>query len=376
MKVGITGQNGFIGTHLYNLLGMKEDILRIDFRREYFQDAQKLEEFVTSCDTIVHLAALNRHNDPEEIYTTNVSLVQKIISACEQTNARPHIIFSSSTQEEQDNPYGRSKRKGREIFDTWAEKVGAQFTGLVIPNVYGPFGEPFYNSVISTFCYKLTHNEEPEVHVDNSLDLIFVNELIEIIFQFISINNSNKDQVNKVLTHYVQPTATMKVSELLTALRSFKSLYLHNGEIPELPDDTYLNLFNTFRCYIPEDHFPVKYDKHEDQRGAFVEITRAETPGQTSFSVTKLGITRGNHFHTRKAERFAVIKGKAKIQLRRIGTNKVIEYTLDGNSPSYVDMPIWFTHNITNIGDDDLYTIFWVNEPYNPDDPDTYYEEV
>ena len=156
IKVGITGQTGFIGTHLYNYLGlMKDEVIRIPFRDDFFSDQGKLEAFVKQCDAIVHLAALNRHNDPQTIYETNIGLVKKLIAALESTGSKPHILFSSSTQEERDNIFGKSKREGRELLAQWAEKNDALFTGMVIPNVFGPFGNPYYNSVVATFSHQL-----------------------------------------------------------------------------------------------------------------------------------------------------------------------------------------------------------------------------
>lgn len=146
--------------------------------------------------------------------------------------------------------------------------------------------------------------------------------------------------------------------------------------MPSLEDPFEKALFNTFTSFIPKDYFPKKFIKHTDDRGAFVEIMRANTPGQTSFSTTVPGITRGNHYHTRKVERFAVIKGQARIQLRKINTDEIVEYFLDGDEPAYVDMPIWYTHNISNVGNSELITLFWINEPYDPNDPDTYFETV
>jgi len=185
---------------------------------------------------------------------------------------------------------------------------------------------------------------------------------------------SSKEEGIKSYT--VQHTATKKVYEILALLNSFKSAYFENGAVPDLRDPFEINMFNTFRSFIPVDYFPRKYKQHTDERGSFVEIMRANTSGKTSFSTTKPGITRGNHYHTRKVERFAVISGKALIQLRRINTEEVINYYLDGEEPAYVDMPVWVTHNIKNTGKDELITIFWINEPFNPDDPDTYFENV
>ena len=370
-KVGITGQSGFIGTHLFNYLGLKKDIQRIEFKDDFFSDSTELEKFVTSCDVIIHLAAMNRHEDANVIYTTNINLTRELIHACNKTNSIPHIVFSSSTQEERDSLYGKSKLECRELFENWAQETGGRFTGMIIPNVFGPFGQPFYNSVVATFCYQLTHGQNPEIHVDRELKLIYINELLEEFYnQIINIDG------NGVLKYLVPHTSTNKVSDILNILEQYKKIYLNNGVIPELGTSFDLALFNTFRCYISEDHFPIYYHKHSDDRGSFVEIVRTNTRGQFSFSTTKPGITRGNHFHMRKVERFAVIRGNAKIRLRKIGASAIHEYELNGEQPAFVDIPIWHTHNIKNTGDQELITLFWINEPYDPDDPDTYFENV
>ncbi|MDE3185884.1 MAG: NAD-dependent epimerase/dehydratase family protein [Bacteroidota bacterium] len=371
IRVGITGQAGFIGKHLYNMLGLfPDEFERIEFERTWFEEEKKLEEFVKNCDVIVHLAAMNRHHDPQVIYQTNINLVEKLVAALERTESKVHVIFSSSTQEERDNLYGRSKKEGRDLMIQWAEDSGGKFSGMIIPNVFGPFGLPNYNSVVATFCYKLTHNETPKIEVDGDMKLIYVGELVNEILNEIRAGESNHE-VN------VAHTAECKVSELLSLLEKYRSEYQDKGIIPSLNNRFEINLFNTFRCYMDiEHHFPVKFTQHTDPRGAFVEVIRLNIGGQVSFSTTVPGITRGNHFHTRKIERFAVIKGKALIQLRQIGTGKVMDFYLDGTEPAYVDMPVWYTHNITNIGEEELYTIFWINEFFNPEDADTYFETV
>ncbi|MEX0995994.1 MAG: NAD-dependent epimerase/dehydratase family protein [Flavobacteriaceae bacterium] len=371
IKIGITGQNGFIGTHLYNTLGLTpEKYERIPFETSFFEDPSKMDTFVSSCDAIVHLAAMNRHNDPNTLYKTNIALVEKLIAALNRTKSRPHVLISSSTQEERDNLYGKSKKEGRELLSQWAKESGALFTGCIIPNVFGPFGHPYYNSVVATFCHQLTHNETPKINTDGELKLIYVGELVAHFLELIE-----KKQSDAALE--IPHTASSKVSGLLNTLQHFKDVYFEKGEIPEISSTFEHQLFNTFRCYMDiKNHFPVKFTKHTDPRGSFVEIIRLGIGGQVSFSTTVPGITRGNHFHTRKIERFAVIKGKALIQLRRIGTDEVMDFYLDGDEPAYVDMPIWYTHNIKNIGDEVLYTNFWINEPYNPEDADTYFIEV
>lgn len=375
IKIGITGQAGFVGTHLFNTLGLHtEKFERITFEDAYFSDEAKLNAFVQSCDAIVHLAAMNRHNDPEVIYQTNIKLVQQIITACEATNSTPHILFSSSTQEERDNLYGKSKKEGRQLLEQWAEKNQAKFSGFVIPNVFGPFGNPYYNSVIATFCHQLTHNEQPKIDVDGEIKLIYVAELVQHFIEKIS-----EQKVSHVPYETIYPphTSQIKVSAILQKLTDFKENYFQKGILPNLDDPFDRNLFNTFLCYI--DHasfFPFPLRLNTDERGSFVETVKLHSGGQVSFSTTVPGITRGNHFHTRKTERFAVIKGKAKIELRCIGTDRILSFELDGNHPSFVDMPVWYTHNITNIGDEELYTIFWINEHFDSSDPDTYFEKV
>ncbi len=371
VKVGITGQSGFLGTHLYNRMGLyPEEFERIPFEDDYFKDKEQLTSFVRKCDVIVHLAAMNRHNDPEVIYKTNIGLVEQLIDALDTAGNKPHVLFSSSIQEERDNMYGKSKREGRKMLAEWSKANKAIFSGLVFPNLFGPFGEPFYNSFIATFSYQLTHNQDPRIDNDASIPLLYVNDTVKTIIGAIR-QERNGDKIE------VPHSGEYLVSDILNILRVYKKEYFENGIIPSLNSAFEINLFNTFRSFIdPETHNPVELKLNTDERGSFVETIRARLGGQVSFSTTKPGITRGNHFHTRKIERFVVIKGRAIIRLRRIGTNQVLEFAIDGNQPAYVDMPIWYTHNITNVGGDDLYTIFWVNEFFDPDDPDTYYEEV
>ncbi|MCL6266225.1 NAD-dependent epimerase/dehydratase family protein [Flagellimonas myxillae] len=375
-KIGITGQAGFVGSHLYTTLSLREDVELIPFERSYFEDSEAMRKFVSNCDTVVHLAAMNRHEDQNVIYNTNLKLVEELITACKDSKSTPHIIFSSSSQENRDNLYGKSKKEGKEKMMAWAASTDGKFTSLTIPNVFGPFGKPNYNSVVATFCHKVAHNEEPTIINDGEVGLIYINDLVKVFVDTIFGEQQTTTLGTNSFEVDIAPNHFVKVSRILGLLNKFKSDYMLNGIFPSLEDHFEKSLFNTFRCYIPESHYPVKYTKHTDPRGSFVEIARTETSGQFSFSTTVPGITRGNHFHTRKAERFAVISGKARIQLRKIGTDKVINYELDGSQPAYVDMPIWYTHNITNIGDEELITLFWINEPYNPEDADTYFENV
>jgi len=376
LKIGITGQAGFIGTHLFNILGLYPDKYeRVPFEDTYFSDENLLCTFVCQCDVIVHLAALSRHSDLHIVYETNIRLVKQLITVMESTAKTPHILFSSSVQEEHDNEYGKSKRDGRKVLEQWAVHNGASFTGMLFPNVFGPFGTPNYVSFIATFCYKLTHGETPEVFIDSNVKLIYINNLINQILSRIDEVASLEKQ--RVECDFVTCDFEMKVTDILQLLEKFKAFYFDKGIIPKLKDINETNLFNTFICYIDhKHHYPVKLLQNFDFQGVFFETINSGIGGQVSFCKIVPGIMRGNYYHIHKIERITVIKGKAKIQMRRIGTIEVLDFYLDGAEPGYVDIPIWYTHNITNIGDDELYTQFWINEWYNPNDRDIYFETV
>ena len=225
IRVGITGQPGFVGSHLYNYLGLQKNIERIPCDDAFFQDETALRHFVRQCDVIVHLAAMNRHPDMQVIYDTNVNLVKQLISVMEAEKVTPHVLFSSSTQEERDNLYGDSKREGRRLLDEWAVRSGGKFTGLVIPNVFGPFGRPNYNSMTATFCHKLTHGETPEVLVDSDVKLIYVGDLCREIFKAITGQITDNP-------YYVPHNAEKKVTEILALLVKYKEQYLELGIVP------------------------------------------------------------------------------------------------------------------------------------------------
>jgi UDP-2-acetamido-2,6-beta-L-arabino-hexul-4-ose reductase len=370
-KIGVTGQSGFVGSHLYNTLGLyPEQFTRIDFQRNCFENPAAMDEFVQQCDVIVHLAGVNRHPDPEALYAANIALTDSLIASLQRTGSTAHVLFSSSTQEERNNHYGNAKKTARQQLEQWAKDAGEVFTGLLIPNVFGPFGKPFYNSVIATFCHQLIQGEQPRIDVDATLNLIDVGELVREIINQIHTGNGAPE-------YHVPHRYSSSVTSILALLMTYRDEYHLKGIIPALNSPFEINLFNTFRSF-QDVRFknPVKYVQHTDQRGAFTELIRLNVGGQVSFSTTHPGITRGNHFHTRKIERFSVIKGEARIQLRRIGTDEVLNFDLSDSEPAYVDMPVWYTHNITNTGSGELYTVFWINEFFDPADPDTFFETV
>jgi UDP-2-acetamido-2,6-beta-L-arabino-hexul-4-ose reductase len=368
MRVGITGQSGFIGSHLYSYLKTDEDVTLIPFQRRFFENLYELDKFLLSCDAVVHLAGANRGPD-EEVYEANVGLAETLVSALERTGCTPHLIFSSSTHETRDTAYGRSKLQARQTLSAWAQENEARFTGLIIPNVYGPFCRPFYNSVVATFCHQLTHGQEPEIKTDQPIGLIYIDDLLQKIHRVILYELESDEML-------VPPNLEIKVSELLEKLQGFKQSYIEEKVIPDLSDPFDLKLFNTFRSYLEPGHYPVQYDIKKDHRGILFEAVRALNGGQAFLSTTKPGVERGNHYHRRKLERFSIVKGRALVQLRRVGTEAIQDYILSGDKPSFIDIPVLHTHNLINIGEEELLMLFWASELYNPEDPDTYYEAV
>lgn len=376
IRVGITGQSGFIGTNLYNTLGLYPgEFERIPFHDDFFHEDLALRKFVKQCDVIVHLSALNRHSYPKVLYDTNMRLVKQLITSMDAEKVTPFVIFASSIQEERDNAFGKSKRDGRLMLEDWAVRRGASFSGLILPNVYGPFAKPFNNSFVATFSYQLTHGEVPEVHQDSDVKLVYISNLCDLIIQ--KIRTQARKVVRLVSRYEVSWDFQHKVSEILSLLQQYRELYLKQGIIPEMNCRNDYNLFNTFRSYIDlSSHFPVKLDQHPDLLGMLVETSQMGVGGQLSFFTTLPGATRGNHYHTRSLKRLTVIKGKALVKMRQTGTDEILEFELDGNIPSYVDIPIWHVHNLTNTGEEPLYIQLWKNELYQTDNEDTYYEQV
>ena len=368
MRIVISGHNGFIGGHLVRNISLHySDPEIITLEKEDFK-SENFNAKIQKNDLIFHLAGVNRAYSEEEVFKKNERLNTALLNHLNELSFSGKLFFSSSSQEDSNSPYGKAKKKARIEYERLSEELGFKFYFLKIPNVYGPFCKPNYNSFIATFSDTLIKNETPNIIQDNKVVLIYVNDLIHSILQL--LKNHYPKLVSDVLQEF-------KVSEVLKKLMSFKQQYIEKGEFPEQKTSFDLNLFNTFRSYIDlKTFYPKKHILHSDKRGFFSELSRSGSKGQSSFSTTKPKITRGNHFHTRKIERFSVIKGKARIQLRKYLTEETITFELDGENPSFVDMPVWYTHNITNIGDEELLTFFWINEPYDENDPDTYMENV
>ena len=348
MKIAITGEQGFLGYHLtqYYKWIKKYDVIQLG--RNYLDNILLLKD----CDLLIHCAGVNRGDN---VYD-NILLADNLIKSLSDNQISIDIKFTSSTQEGNSSDYGKSKLKAKQMLEEYCSSVNKKFTSYKLPNLFGPFGKPNYNSFINTFCYNLSNNIKCEYN-KNKVALCYVYDAIKVI----------DDTENEFLTSYVT------VENVYKLLENFHNDY-SKGIIPNLMDSFEKKLFNTYRSF----KLPMfQFQKHSDDRGNLVELVKARgSETQVFFSTTKPGITRGNHFHFNKVERFCVLSGNAKISMRKVGNTEENCYIISGDDNRVVDMPILYTHNITNIGNKNLICVFWVNEIFNADSPDTYYEEV
>jgi UDP-2-acetamido-2,6-beta-L-arabino-hexul-4-ose reductase len=373
--IGVTGPSGFIASHLSRRLALpavesKETAARIiGCARQDFGAADALQKFVSRCDTIIHLAGMNR-GDESTIYQTNVALVERLIDALVAANRRPHVIFASSTQRDCPTAYGRSKTQCEQLLRRWAQEYCADLTIFVIPNVYGPGCRPFYNSVVATFCHQLAHGQRPVVIDDQQIEFVWINDLVEAIVDGIKNRQTGTKEAR------IAGTAHLTVSQLLARLEAIHHSYFEANVVPDLSDPLDARLYTTFLSHVDLDDHCHRPLVHSDARGKLFEILRLAGGGQIFFSTTKPGVIRGNHFHSRKVEWFCVLSGEAVIRLRPVGGNQIREFPVSGESPQFISIPALHTHQIENIGEDDLLTMFWCNEIFQPADPDTFYEQV
>ncbi|MFQ5481658.1 MAG: NAD-dependent epimerase/dehydratase family protein [Nitrospinaceae bacterium] len=360
IRVGVTGPEGLIGWHLRCFLSGEENIEILLADRKTFADAAALDRWTRQVDAVVHLAGMIRGEDAL-VKSVNEKLAANLIAAFEQTGRVPHLIFSNSIHWTRDTAYGQSKRACVEIFEKWAQRTGGRFTNLVLPHVFGEGGRPFFNSAVHTFCHQLVSGEKPRVIKDVDLTLLHAQEAVEQIHAILQDGTGGRVEI---------PGNPLTVSGLLSRLQTLAEAYSH-ALVPDLRAALDLQLFNTYRSYLFPGHYPVKLKRHADARGELFEAVRELNGGQTYISTTRPGITRGNHFHRHKIERFLVLNGEAVIRIRRMFSPLVREFHVSGREPQFLDIPTLHTHNITNTGSGELTTLFWSHELFDPAFPDT-----
>ncbi|WP_375177555.1 polysaccharide biosynthesis C-terminal domain-containing protein [Marinobacter mobilis] len=367
MKTVITGAGGLLGWHLRCHLsvldGWKDSVVALD--RQAFNDDASLDAALADADVVVHCAGINRADD-QELEQGNVDLGNRLVAALRRVNCDPHLLYSNSIHKKRDNAYGRGKSGADRVFREWAEAQNARYTELVLPHVFGEGGRPFYNSAVFTFCHQIVTGEPMSISASGMLELLHAQDICSRIVESVERGQTGELRLKG------RAISAAEVAGKLSAMHESYTGHV----VPDLRDAFDLQLFNTLRSFLYPKHYPCDLVLHTDPRGSLFEAVKADNGGQAFLSTTKPGITRGNHFHFGKVERFLVIRGEAVIRLRRLFDGEVTEFRVSGDKPVFVDMPTLHTHSITNVGDSELMTLFWSHEIFDPEAPDTYFLPV
>lgn len=371
IKIVITGGNGLLGSHARIRLhalncaaifaGRPQPYLVTSLNRYDFQNIRCLNDAVKNADIVLHFAGINRGSN-DEIEKGNPQIANMLIAACRQVDAEPHIVYANSTHYLTNSVYGKSKRIAHEILSRFTNK----YTNLILPHIYGEGAKPNYNNVTATFIECVINGELPEVNSTGRVELshagIVANRSIDAAI------NGIKGEINLI-------GKPMTVQELLSIIKDFHNNYMINV-YPHLVDAFSVSLFNTYRNRLYPEQFPRNLKIYTDMRGKLFEAVKGGSAGQTFLSWTEPNVTRGDHFHLNKIERFLVLEGDAIIRMRHVLKNDVWEYKVSGDQPAIIDMPTLYTHSIENIGKKPLLTLFWSNEVFDPNNPDTYADTV
>lgn len=363
MKIVLTGARGFLGWHTRLRLHALTDHEVIAVGRQEWAD---LPSLVSGADAVIHIAGVNRAESDNEVRDGNVSLARDLASAISSTGSPLRVIFANSIQAGNGTPYGTGKEDAARILAEASASRGGSLIDVLLPNIFGEHGRPRYNSFVANFVHATVAGEDVTIN-DNAVGLLHAQDAAGALLEALSTDEPSISPVPE--THGVQ--------EVWDLLQEFHSSYVPSGEIPDLSNKFRIDLFNTYRAALFPEHYPIQLVPHRDARGAFVETVRCRGgEGQTSFSTTVPGITRGEHYHLHKIERFAVISGSATMELRKMFTDEVLTFPVTGIEPVAIDMPVGWVHNITNTSDEALFTQFWTHELFRPEAPDTFPEPV
>ncbi|MBG9988253.1 capsular polysaccharide biosynthesis protein CapF [Aerococcaceae bacterium DSM 111176] len=369
MQILITGANGFVGKNLVAELENR------GYKNLYLYDRENtkadLEEWTNDCEFVFHLAGVNRPEKEEEFMEGNADLTSELIELLEKNGNQAPIMISSSIQAEKDNPYGKSKKAGEDLLLEYSQRNNVPVYIYRFSNLYGKWSQPNYNTVVATFCHNMARDIPIQVN-DPSVEITFqyIDDVVNELINCLEGNPTKSGQF-----YDVPEKDTRTLGEVAELIQSFKESR-QNLEVPNMSDSFTKNLYSTYLSFIPEDNFSYKLKMNEDDRGSFTEFLRSPDRGQVSINVSKPGITKGQHWHHSKNEKFLVVKGNGMIRFRKVGEDKVIEYPVSGEELEVVDIPTGYTHSIVNTGEEEMVTVMWVNEPFDPDNTDTYYLEV
>ena len=379
MKILVTGSNGFVGRNLVetlkNIKDNKDRTRDISIEDIFLFDLDSslddLDRFTKECDYVVNLAGINRPKNPEEFYEGNKEFIETLCSYLKKHKNKCPIIASSSIQVGKDNDYAKSKKEGEDFLKIFSKENGNPIYIYRFANLFGKWCKPNYNSVTATWCYNIANNLDIQVNDPNViLPLCYIDDVINEIIECIKGNGNFNGEY-----YEVNPIYQVSLEYLSNTLQTFKDSR-KNLSIANQNNDFIKKLYATYLSYLPEDRFSYSLKMNIDDRGSFTEFIRTKEHGQVSINISKPGIIKGNHWHHTKNEKFLVVSGIGIIRFRKIGDDKIIEYKVSGDKLEVIDIPTGYTHNIENIGNTDMVTVMWANEPFNPDKPDTYFEEV
>lgn len=366
MRILVTGAKGFIGRNLIAELNNRgyETIYQYDMD----SDPEHLKTYVKNCDFVFHLAGVNRPQNEEEFMEGNFGFTSYLLDSLRKHGSKAPVLITSSIQALQDNPYGRSKKAGEELLFQYQKETGVQVYVYRLQNVFGKWCRPNYNSVVATFCHNIA-NDLP-INVNDREHLISLVHVDDVVNTFISAMEGNETCARDGL-YYVRDVYPVKLGAIADLIYTFRASR-ENLQVPDMADLLSRKLYSTYLSYLPTENFSYPLSMNADSRGSFTEFFKSPERGQISVNISKPGITKGNHWHHTKNEKFLVVSGQGLIRFRKIDEDRIIEYRVSGENLKVVDIPPGYTHNISNVGDSDLVTVMWASEVFDPEKPDTY----
>ena len=371
MKVLITGENGFIAKNLKIFLKERSDIKIFKFSKK--NKITELVDIVDKVDFIFHLAGVNRSENLQDFIIGNETLTYELCEAIRKTNKKIPVVYSSSIQADLNNPYGVSKNKAENLLFNLKKEQDIPVYIYRLPNVFGKWCKPNYNSVVATFCYNIIRNAPININnPENLINLVYIDDVIND-FVMLMDNFTKKLEIEKY--QYVNPSYKITIGNLAKQIYAFKEM--RNSNILERVGKGLVRaLYSTYISYLPQNQFSYSVKAYNDQRGSFIEMLKTPDCGQFSCFTILPNVTRGDHYHHSKTEKFLVVNGNARFKFFNLDTQETYEIEVNGNKPEIVESIPGWAHNITNTGKEEITVMLWANEIFDHSKPDTYSNKI